>query len=287
MAAVRKFPKKTAENYYCKIPLHGVVAPHSKARLVVETLKYLMFQRQQIPLPFEQLKFQQRQECEGRNTDKPTKKPLSLEQKRWATLVQSTEELIENIGSLFCVCKVSHILVIFGATIVSPKEVHHIIFTDQTHGNVTDDAKLSTKHCQRQFMRAMITNNNLIDAKTLPLTSTHMMVFAHRDSGLQWFKPKANFRMPARGQHYTFEVQCGSVQAKEGNGRLESSDDIPELSSETSSDSAEDKAGAACSSLSVSDSDVPDTHMWFQAPLIIKGVKDKTSRKASSSDIWM
>ncbi len=215
------------------------------------------------------------------------KKPLSLEHKRWAALIKSTEQLIENIDTLFCTCKVSHILIIFGATVISPKEVHHVIFTDHTNDSSTDDARLSTKHCQRQFMRAMITNNNLIDAKVLPLTSTHLMVFAHRDSGIEWFKPKATFRMPARGQHYTCEVECGSGKTKEQNS-LGSTGDTPELSSESSSESVEgDNPGTSSSYLSVSELDEPDTHMWFQAPVLLKGVKDKSSKKASNSDIWM
>ena len=69
MAATLKFSQKSTPNYHCSISLRGQVAPHSKAKLVVETLKYLMFQRQQIPLPFEQLKYEQQQsESQVRNS---------------------------------------------------------------------------------------------------------------------------------------------------------------------------------------------------------------------------
>ena len=178
-------------------------------------------------------------------------------------------------------------LIIFGATIVSPKEVHHIDFTndDATSG----EDRLSTKHCQREFMKAMITNNSLIDAKALPLTSTHVLVFAHRQSGLSWFKPRASFKMPERGQHFTFEVQCGHARSdsitSQDDGRKVADDSVDMLSSENSLDSVESATASSsgnCSSIL----EEQETHMWFEAPVVIKGVKDTTTLKASHSDIW-
>ena len=47
----------------CHIVLDGFITQTVKSRIVIEILKYLLYHREQIPLPFDQLNFQyQRQE---------------------------------------------------------------------------------------------------------------------------------------------------------------------------------------------------------------------------------
>ena len=46
----------------CKIVLNGFITQTVKSRIVIEILKYLLYHREQIPMPFDQLYFQYQQQ---------------------------------------------------------------------------------------------------------------------------------------------------------------------------------------------------------------------------------
>ena len=54
--ATRKFPKKSNENFSLDVSFDGVIQTSIRSALVIEYIKYIIYQRQQIPLPFDQIK---------------------------------------------------------------------------------------------------------------------------------------------------------------------------------------------------------------------------------------
>ena len=57
MASGRMFGKPMAmEEYFLDIVFEGIVQSSDCAKLIIELLKYIAYQRQQIPLSFDQLK---------------------------------------------------------------------------------------------------------------------------------------------------------------------------------------------------------------------------------------
>ena len=60
--------KKEQHISSCNIHLNGRVAPHVQAYVIKEMFKYLVFQRNQIPMAFEQLQFEYQRQATPANS---------------------------------------------------------------------------------------------------------------------------------------------------------------------------------------------------------------------------
>ncbi|XP_071785643.1 MAD2L1-binding protein-like [Asterias amurensis] len=264
--------KKEQHISSCNIHLNGRVAPHVQANVIKEMFKYLVFQRNQIPMAFEQLKFEYQRQSTPANSTSETGKQRpqipSMAFKRLGQLITVAEEHLSNIDTLFTLTFVPRVLVLFGATAVSPKEVHEIVFTNQESVHDSTLTDLRTKHCMRIIMQALITESPIWEAKQLSLTNTLLLVYAHRDSGLTWFKPKISFKVPSRCQLYRYEIHCASANQ----------DDSCQSDCTVEGGEVEEQ-----SLLSLHEN---EDYIWYQAPMSIKGLQSFTSKTTSESDIW-
>lgn len=89
-------------------PLTG----YACSQLIIEIIKYIMYQKQQIPLSYDSL-------IKFHTSSKPTDKNFSSTQ----SLVTSLESVSDHLASQFTIdgCEIKEVLVIIGATIISPK----------------------------------------------------------------------------------------------------------------------------------------------------------------------
>ncbi|XP_070577148.1 MAD2L1-binding protein-like [Ptychodera flava] len=194
--------RKIASVETCDVRLDGHVPSHLQSRLVMETIKYLLYQREQIPMPLEHLKRRYvTQEMESRCKKRP-----SLEDRKCLQTLETVEELFSQIDNVFQMTHVNRIMVLFGSTVVSPKEVYVLDLSYLNSDVIMEDA--SCKSGVRTLMRALITNRVLSEVDSLPKTNTMVLLETHRDSHQDWFKPKTSFRMPIRGKR--FEIRYSS-----------------------------------------------------------------------------
>ncbi|XP_054759620.2 MAD2L1-binding protein-like [Lytechinus pictus] len=189
----------------CRISLNGFVTQNIKSRIVTEILKYLLYHREQIPLPFDQLYFQYQRPEINEADHKHT-----LFKKRMTQLLKESQELFVNIDSLFQETDISHIIVLFGSTVISPKEVYHIRFLNNEQTSQT----LSVKHCVRSVARSLITSSPLGDSPLPPVTNMVLTAHAPRSCNPTWFKPKANFKVPKMGRHCNIDISCGMMHSR-------------------------------------------------------------------------
>ncbi|XP_038073264.1 MAD2L1-binding protein-like [Patiria miniata] len=293
MAATTR--KKEQRICTCKVLLNGRVAPHVQANIVKEMLKHLMLQRNQIPMAYEQMKYEyERRQCgSAAATSRENGKHKNQQElsssvyKRLGQLITTVEEQLANIDAVFNLSFVPRVLILLGATAVSPKEVHEIVFSNQASVHDGSLVDLRTKHCVRALMRTLIADSSIWEAKQLPLTNTLLLVRAHRDSGLTWFQPKMSLKgAPSRGQLYRCEIHCGHVENSLGcagdcskllNGNDEHRSDCVHGQGNNKTDNGQ----ATMESVAES-----DDYIWYQAPVPIKGVQPFAAKAPSASDIW-
>lgn len=126
-------------------------------------------------------------------------------------------------------------LLLMGGNLVLPKEMYEI----NMEAVVLDsgDKSLRVSSCLRQLFRTLFVADLLSDAKSVRLMPTTVLVLAHRDCGVGWFRPKLQFKIPSR------------VKSK-----------VVALSSDL----------GVCKDLKRVELDWDD-YIWFQAPMAIKG----------------
>lgn len=240
------------------------------ATLLTEAIKYLIFQRYQIPLPFDQLKAEderERRSEEGKLPKGQASRPSSLAVKKSRQLIAGVEELLGRLYHVFIQVQVFDVLLLLGSTVVNPKEIYSIRFLNV--GKVTEADRLKAislsgkenglatrskfvDKCCRKLARMLFTDPNLNECGELQCTSINCFILAPRDAGIDWFKPKASFKVPKKGK-------CYFINVSESKTTTEDRD--------------------------VQGEEVQEDTMWFQAPTVLKGYKEMYKETVESS-IW-
>ncbi|XP_078355596.1 MAD2L1-binding protein-like [Oculina patagonica] len=221
------------------------------SRLLRSCIEYLLYQRQQLPMPYHELRRMvedQEKLCDGLEAgviERPlARRSFNTEYKKAKKVYEDVECLFDHINKLFLSTIVKSALVLIGSTAVSPKE-HY--FVDFQNAQEVDTADTSARVCNsacRKLIRSLISNQELGSFKEISPTSMLVFIQASRSSDIEWFRPKPTFKPPHRGHSCKISVRT-----------------------------------ATCSE-QMAASDPPDHSMdewlWFQAPVNIRGYSHKT-----------
>lgn len=149
--------------------------------------------------------------------------------------LQDMEEVLQQLELLFCLSRVPRVLLLMGGSLVLPKELYEI----NMEGLVLSggDQSLRVSSCLRQLFRTLFVADLLSDSRSVRLMSTTILVLAHRDCGVGWFRPKLQFKVPTRVQNQMIALSSDPSSFRE---------------------------------VRAEESDWQD-YVWFQAPVTIKG----------------
>lgn len=113
--------------------------------------------------------------------------------------LQVLEEVLQQLEVLFSLSRVPRVLLLMGDCLVAPKELYEINMEDlELTGG---DQCLRVSSCLRQLFRTLFVADLLSDTRPVRLMSTTVMALAHRDCGVGWFRPKLQFKLPARAKN--------------------------------------------------------------------------------------
>lgn len=149
--------------------------------------------------------------------------------------LQDLEEVLQHLEVLFSLSKVPRVLLLMGGSPVLPKELYEINM--EALAMAGRDQCLRVSSCLRQIFRTLFVADLLSDTRPVRLMPTTVMVLAHRDCGVGWFRPKQQFKVPSRVKNQVIALSSDSSIAKKP--RAEGSDE--------------------------------EDYIWFQAPVAIKG----------------
>ncbi|XP_008827281.1 MAD2L1-binding protein [Nannospalax galili] len=226
----------SSESFYprdCLVPVvfPGPVSQEGCCQFTCELLKHIMYQRQQLPLPYEQLKHFYRRSPQAE--DMVRKKPWTTTEassRKCQQALAELESILSHLQDFFGRTLVPRVLILLGGNVLSPKEFYELDLSRLAPFSV--DQCLSTAACLRRLFRAIFMADAFNELQAPPLMGTIVMVQGHRDCGEDWFRPKLNYRVPSRGHKLTVTLSCGRLS-------------IPTMASED--------------------------YIWFQAPVILKG----------------
>ncbi|XP_066479254.1 MAD2L1-binding protein [Tiliqua scincoides] len=223
----------------------GSVTREGCFRFTCELLKHVLYQRQQLPLPYEQLAGL----CGGRPPRPPRQDEDVVQKvcprepdsnnKKCQQVLSDLERIFHHLEIMFSLTLVPRVLILLGGTAVSPKELYEInlegISVSGTEGS------LQTAACVRKLFHSLFLADVFSELQGASTMGVIVMVQGHRNCGIDWFRPKLNYKVPARGRKLTVNLSC--------------SDNNVALSAYQEVNSAW------------------DDYIWFQAPVIVKGFR--------------
>uniref|UniRef100_A0A8C8RBW2 MAD2L1 binding protein n=1 Tax=Pelusios castaneus TaxID=367368 RepID=A0A8C8RBW2_9SAUR len=221
----------------------GSVTQQGCCRFACELLKHVLYQRHQLPLPYEQLACFYRRALprQPQDGDAVKKKPHTTDSgssRKGQQVLKELEGVFWHLEALFNLTLVPRILILLGGNAMSPKELYEINLEGISVGNAEES--LQTPSCVRKIFHSLFLSDVFSELQVVPVMGTIVMVQGHRDCGIDWFRPKLNYKVPMRGRKLTVNLSCG------GNG----------------------SAGASSQQGVTS---AWDNYIWFQAPVTVKG----------------
>ncbi|XP_005100549.1 uncharacterized protein LOC101860661 [Aplysia californica] len=212
------------------IVFDGAILSRNRGSLVVELIKYLLYERQQIPVPFDDLdKFLRSTRTNSQShsrfhhqngqfgqSESLARTFLSKFSSSKNHQQQKTEGVITNLSNIFDQLRkafescpeIEQVAVVFGATVVSPKESYVINFPPPC----ADADCLPFLSCKRTLFKQII-DKDILGVMRHDLSPTNMMLLlsAPRTCPVQWFLPKISLGAPQRGNVISFNFYCSYV----------------------------------------------------------------------------
>ncbi|XP_004267594.1 MAD2L1-binding protein [Orcinus orca] len=203
-------PSEPLRPRVCVVPVvfPGPVSQEGCCRFTCELLKHIMYQRQQLPLPYEQLKHFYRKPPQAEEVVK--KKPRAtaeVSSRKCQQTLAELESVLSHLEGLFARTLVPRVLILLGGNALSPKEFYELDLSRLVPNSM--DPSLSTAACLRRLFRAIFMADAFSELQVPPLMGTIVMAQGHRDCGEDWFRPKLNYRVPSRGHKLTVTLSCG------------------------------------------------------------------------------
>ncbi|KAM7408985.1 hypothetical protein PAMA_002616 [Pampus argenteus] len=231
--------RRAQEEGCVNVVFPGTVTQEGCCRFVSEILKCILYQRQQLPMTYDQLVYsQKKRQASMQDKDVVSRRqvqPADVDCRKCQQTLQELEEVLQQLEVLFSLSKVPRVLLLMGGSLVLPKELYEINM--EALILASGDQCLRVSACLRQLFRTLFVADLLSDTKPVRLMPTTVLALAHRDCGVGWFRPKLQFKVPTRVKNQ-----------------------IIALSTDPS----------ICTESRAEGSDWQD-YVWFQTPVTIKG----------------
>uniref|UniRef100_A0A8C5RTW2 MAD2L1 binding protein n=1 Tax=Laticauda laticaudata TaxID=8630 RepID=A0A8C5RTW2_LATLA len=220
----------------------GSVTREGCFRFTCELLKHILYQRQQLPLPYEQLVCLCRMQLpKPASQEKDMVRKVYLKDqnnKKCQQVLNDLEGVFQHLEIMFSLTLIPRVLILLGGTAISPKELYEINLQDISMSGMEES--LSTSACVRKLFRSLFMADVFSELQAVPTMSVIVMAQGHRNCGIDWFRPKLNYKVPTRGRKLTVNLLC----SHENSTALSTCQEI---------------------------NSAWDDYIWFQAPVIIKG----------------
>ncbi|KAG8000002.1 MAD2L1-binding protein [Nibea albiflora] len=231
--------RRAREEGHVTVVFPGTVTQEGCCRFVSEILKCILYQRQQLPMTYDQLVYsQKKQQASMQDKDIVSRRPIQSADMDWRKCqqtLQELEEVLQQLEVLFSLSRVPRVLLLIGGSLILPKELYEINMESLVVAG--GDQCLRVSSCLRQLFRTLFVADLLSDTRPVRLMPTTVLAMAHRDCGVSWFRPKLQFKVPTRvkNQIIALSSDCSTYKEPRAEG-----------------------------------SDWQD-YVWFQAPMTIKG----------------
>ncbi|XP_024936093.1 MAD2L1-binding protein [Cephus cinctus] len=187
------YPKIKISEVDVSVKLEEPLTSGSCSKLITELIKYLLYQKQQIPFS-----------CESLTQLQAKAKPNDRNSWSAKAVLNSLRNMSDQLTSQLHLegCNVKEVVIAMGATVVSPK---FCVRVELPAGILSSQNHLDYQHPPRKplltLMRSMFENTEFQEAISVPLAPTNTFVLLHKkDYNMvsQFFLPKPQYMLPER-----------------------------------------------------------------------------------------
>ena len=212
-ARKKQATKKNAElcfEYCFKQSLNNDILKES----LIELIKYILFLRHQIPIPYKLLLTEYQIYLKGQEKKRTLPNTYQIKMKKF---IEGSVQLFQDLDEVFSNRFPAKVILMFGSTLVSPKEV---IFINMDFNHCNSVAKNVTSFEERsnisqvlskKLMKFFITNEKIKEFATIPQCNIFLLLaFQEPEEKIQSlsFVPKLRFQYPNRGTSHQISLSC-------------------------------------------------------------------------------
>ena len=190
---------------------------HEVLSLIKEGLKHLLFIRRQLPLPFMLL---EREQCLETARGGLGHKIRGIKRRKRDAAISAVKEATNALEDFANGAKIHAIAMLFGSTIVSPKEVfilrpdfkgvnleHNSEREEKTHhsSDLSKSLTIGSSRLGRNFVRSLVTDPTLSSLGDIRPTNVFIFVLASRNTdcfSTCKFLPQQHYQLPYKGKYY-------------------------------------------------------------------------------------
>ena len=196
-----------------------IIKGRELTEVIKEGLKHLLYIRRQLPLPLQMLQYQS-SAVGHRNQGGPDKhlgRVARVHANKREAAISAVEETLDAIDYFMIDRKIHSMAILFGCTVVRPKEVFLlrpefgtlVMEEDEDYESHSEEeiASLTKRmdRARRSFVESLVINKDLSSLGDIRPTSVFIFALAARDSQCstsEKFLPKQTYRLPDKGKYY-------------------------------------------------------------------------------------
>ncbi|XP_050037755.1 MAD2L1-binding protein [Dermacentor andersoni] len=270
MAAWKKPAGAGRDHLDINVAFTRTILPDKIGKLVVEIIKYVLYEREQLPMPYDDLKRHVEDVAQSQSAQKKTVNPFLLAKQRKAiTSLQGMDAIFSVAQDLIRERKVTKVLLLFGATVLSPVESYLIRVPQRRHGCLSCGTSAGFRRCMLDVLEAFLR----VDATRKAATASKLMTFLlirKEDVVCNLMDVKSSFDVPRKGSLTTLELNLPPCPH-----------DVVEDGLQVWSDAIQDVSAFADEDVSQS---CPGEYVWVQCKPVFLTVGPSTFVKESPAE---
>lgn len=254
-----------------------LLTPLACSSLVSELIKNLIFQKSQIPYPYNWLKaVVDRKRKKDAEEQGGIVKNLQVAVERCFRLASSAydnlEDIMYHIRKEMESSEVQEVILLFGSTPFSPKQIYCIKLPVIVRGHLEVNHHQANNRNQQNILRQILLSDTWIQATGKSMPSTNMYVMLKKVPNAvedDFFHIHRNFSVSSRVENVVINLFYESEE--ESN----CCSDLQIFGDNSNSDTKNTNKNG-----------VSDNCEWYQAKIQVAGFKDYYVGKVSASDLW-
>lgn len=189
--------RRLKENIKIDVKLERSLTKYSCLNIVEDILKYILYQRQQIPVQYEVLvreveNAQHEDSSHQHESDKQvysrkeesTKQKLRRKRERWLTkvtkFIENFKSVMQRLRTEFEGGDVVAVNLILGTSVMSSREVYSIVFPHDYSLVPAESVGSNRRHRFVEFFRALVTNEDLVKLVSRPMSIQKVWVMVQK-----------------------------------------------------------------------------------------------------------
>ncbi|KAF5293265.1 hypothetical protein FQR65_LT11005 [Abscondita terminalis] len=270
-----------------------ILTPLACSTIINEVIKYLLYQKSQIPYPYSWLKsVVNKKRTEKNMQTKFSNFQVERHYNVVSTAFNSLENLMSSINLLFKNDgnNINRVLIIFGSSVYTAKEVYTFKISNLASDHLEENHSYNNAKNQHKVIRSIVLSEEWVKAMTTSIPPTNMFVLIQKcavkpDEEKTDFQLTSQYSMCSSVKNVSVTLSCNKTTRHNCCNNLLIFEDLNDREDKNLINHLDDCSGTGNSTSGNTD-DFTEKMFWFQSKIIIKGFKEYFVNGVSATELW-